>query len=129
MRRLPTKQRNARVRRERDFRALSRLGLLLFCGVLLAVGFVFAARQHFAAVRYGYETEGLRVERQRLLAEHQRLLLEREQTSAPARLESAARELGLKPLQPGQVGSAKVNEPIPRSMATALMQPSASFNR
>ncbi|HKY29799.1 MAG TPA: cell division protein FtsL [Pyrinomonadaceae bacterium] len=105
MRRLPMEQRNARVRRERDFRALKRLALLLFCGLVLAIGFVFAARQHFAAVRYGYDSENLRTERQRLWAENQRLLLEKEQASAPARLESEARRLGLKPIEPGQVGT------------------------
>ena len=66
---------------------------------------MFAARQHFAAVHYGYETETLRVERQKLLEEQQHLILEKERASSPARLESAARRLGLKPLQPGQVGT------------------------
>jgi cell division protein FtsL len=128
MRRLPTQQRNARVRRERDFRALSRLALLLVCGLILAVGFVFAARQHFAAVHYGYESENLRTERQRLWVENQRLLLEKEQASAPERLESAARKLGLKPIEPGQVG-VKTDEQRRTSVTTALISPSTSFNR
>ena len=128
MQRIPTQQRNARVRRELDFRALYRLALLLICGLVLAVGFVFAARQHFAAVRYGYEIENLRVERQRLWVENQRLLLEKEQASSPARLESAARQLGLKPIEPGQVGVQK-NEQRRPSVTTALIRPSASFNR
>ncbi len=129
MRRLPSQQRNARVHRERDFRAISRLGLLLSCALLLAVGFVLAARQHFAAVRYGYETETLRLERQRLLAEHQRLLLEKELVSTPSRLEAAAQQLGLKPLQPGQVGTARPVAAGSRQLATALMHPSGSLNR
>ena len=129
MRRLPQTQRNSRVRRERDLRALSRLGLLLFCALILAVGFVSAARQHFIAVQYGYESESLRTERQRLLAEQQRLLLEKEQASSPARLESAARQLGLKPLQPGQVGTRRVSEQSRLPLATALINPSASFHR
>jgi cell division protein FtsL len=128
MQRIPTQQRNARVRRERDFRALTRLALLLVCGLVLAVGFVFAARQHFAAVRYGYETENLRVERHRLWVENQRLLLEKEQASAPERLESAARKLGLKPIEPGQVG-VQTNEQRRPPVTTALIRPSASFNR
>lgn len=110
MRRLPSNQRNTRVRRERDVRAFSSLVLLLFCGLVLAVGFVFAARQHFAAVQFGYESESLRNERQKLLAEQQRLLLEKEQVSTPARLESAARQLGLRPLKAGQVGNPRANE-------------------
>jgi cell division protein FtsL len=129
MQRLPFVQRNARVRRERDFRALSRLVLLLVCGLFLSVGFVFAARQHFAAIQFGYESESLRSERQRLLAEQQQLLLEKEQASAPARLESAARQLGLKPLKPEQVGTQRANEQSRLPLATALINPPTSFNR
>ena len=129
MQRVPQKQRNSNVRRERDFRAFSRLGLMLFCALVLAGGFVFAARQHFTAVQYGYDSENLRSERQRLLEEQQQLLLEKEQAFAPARLESAARQLGLKPLLPGQVGTQKVNTQSRLPMATALIHPSASFNR
>jgi uncharacterized protein HemX len=103
MRRIPTNQPNARIRRERDGRALSRLALLLFCALVLAGGFVFAARQHFAAVQYGYESEALRKEREQLVREEQQLLLEKEKASSPAQLESAARALGLKPLSAGQV--------------------------
>lgn len=105
MRRLPANQRNSKVRRERDMGALSRLALLLFCALVLASGFIFAARQHFAAVQYGYKGETLRKERERLLEEQQRLLLEREQASAPVRLESAARKFGLRPISPGQIAS------------------------
>lgn len=129
MQRLPSKQRNTNVRRERDFRALSRLVLMLCCGLVLAIGFVFAARQHFAAVEFGYESESLRQERQQLVAEQQRLLLEKEQASAPARLESAARQLGLKPLKAGQVGTQRANEQSRLPLATALINPTASFRR
>ena len=124
MQRVPSIQRNIRVRRERDLRALSRLVLLLCCGLFLAGGFIFAARQHFAAVQFGYDSESLRQERQDLLAEQQRLLLEKEQVSAPARLESAARQLGLKPLTAGQVGTQSPNESrLP--LASAVINPAA----
>ncbi|MBA3356632.1 MAG: cell division protein FtsL [Pyrinomonadaceae bacterium] len=129
MQRHPSNQRNTRVRRERDFRARSRLVFLLCCGLVLAVGFVFAARQHFAAVQFGYESESLRHERQHLLAEQQRLLLEKEQAAAPARLESAARQLGLKPLKAGQVGTQTANEQRRLPLVTAVINPAASFRR
>ena len=129
MRRLPPKQRNARVQRERNIRALSRLALLLFSALVLASGFVFAARQHFAAVHFGYESESLRGELKRLLEEKQRLLLAKEQASTPARLESAARQLGLMPLRPGQVGTQKANTVSRLPIAAALVHPSASLNR
>ncbi|MBV9958254.1 MAG: cell division protein FtsL [Acidobacteria bacterium] len=129
MKRLPLNQPNFTIHRERDRRALSRLALLLFSGLLLAGGFVFAAGQHFAAVRYGYQSEQLRRERERLVEEQRRLLLEREEASAPARLEGEARKLGLQPVSPGQVGRAGT---VPGSLpptAAAMAAPSAALNR
>lgn len=107
MNRVPQVQRNSRIRRQRDVSALSRLALLLFSGVVLASGFVFAAQQHFAAVQYGYQSEDLRHEKERLIEEQHRLLLEREKVSSPARLEPVARQLGLKPATSRQIGSIK----------------------
>ena len=104
MKRMPQTFGNSRIRRERDVVALSRLALLLFCGIVLTGGFVFAAKQHFAAVQYGYENEELRKQRQQLLEERRRLLLEKERATSPSRLEPAARKLGLKPATSGQVG-------------------------
>jgi hypothetical protein len=129
MRRVPSKQRNSQIHRDRDVRALSRLALLLFCGLILAGGFLFAAQQHFAAIDYGYKSEELRGERERLLAEKQQLMLKREQAFAPARLATQARELGLKPLVASQVGIQKANKRSQLPLAPALLTPSASFQR
>jgi cell division protein FtsL len=129
MERLPLRQMNTPVRRARDFRELSRLLLLLGCGLLLTMGFVFAARQHFAAVQFGYQSESLRIERQQLLAEQQRLLLEKEQALAPARLESAALQLGLRPLKAEQVGTRRANEQSRLPLANALINPATPLNR
>ncbi len=113
MKRFPEHQRNAKIRRTRDVTALSRLALLLFCGLVLAGGFVFAAKQHFAAVQFGYENETLRTERKRLLEENQRLALEKERATAPDKLEPAARRLGLKPARPGQIATLGAPENLP----------------
>ncbi len=129
MRRVPSKQRNSTIHRDRDMRALSRLGLLLFFGLVLASGFVFAARQHFAAVQYGYKSEALRSERDRLLAEQQILREKKEQAVAPARLGLQARELGLKPLLASQVRTLKASRHSQLPLASALLNPSASFQR
>ena len=115
MKRFPESQPNAKVRRARDVPALSRLALLLFSGLILAGGFVFAAKQHFAAVQVGYRSEDLRTERKRLVEENQRLALEKERALAPNKLEPAARRLGLKPATPGQIGN--VNLPQTRKDA------------
>ena len=129
MRRVPSKQRNSKVRHERDARAIKRLTMLLCCGLVLAGGFLFAAQQHFAAVQYGYQSESLRREREKLLQEQQHLMLEREQAFAPARLESEARELGLRPLLAGQLGTQKASRQNRLPLAPALLNPSATLQR
>ena len=124
MRRLPPNQPNFTVRRERDGRALSRLVLLLCCGLMLSGGFVYAAGQRFHAVRYGYQSEELRRERDRLLEEQRRLLLAREQATSPVRLERAARDLGMQAIASSQVeaGARRASAP---SSSSALAVSSA----
>ena len=103
VRRLPSKHRNAPVGREKDKDAFFRFGLLLVVGLVLACGFVYAGRQHFAALKYGYETEKLRRERDQLAEAQRRLTLQREEAASPVRLEQAAKQLGMQPLQPAQI--------------------------
>ncbi|MDQ3257941.1 MAG: hypothetical protein M3R15_29335 [Acidobacteriota bacterium] len=110
MQRLPQQHRNYDIRRERDPRAARRQILWLLCGLVLAAGFVVAARQKVAAVQYGYKYEELRRERASLLEEQQRLRLALEETNAPANLERAAREIGLQPTRPSQVEAASGSE-------------------
>lgn len=129
MRRVPSKQRNSKIHRDRDLRALYRLALLLFSGLVLASGFVFAAQQHFAAIDYGYKSEDLRREREKLVAERELLKLKKEQAFAPARLATQARELGLKSILASQVGTQKGGSRSQVPIAPALLNPSASFQR
>jgi cell division protein FtsL len=103
VRRLPSKHRNAPIGREKDKDAFFRLGLLLVIGLGLACGFVYAGRQHFAALKYGYETENLRRERDQLADEQRRLTLRREEAASPVRLEQLAKQLGMQPLQAAQI--------------------------
>ena len=119
IRRVSAKHRNAPVTREKDTEAFLRLGLLLAVGLGLACGFVYAGRQHFAALRYGYETENLRREREQLTEQQRRLMLQREEAASPGKLEQAAKRLGLQPLQAAQIdplrqaaNNAKDNVPV-----------------
>ena len=108
VRRVPSKQRNARVTRERDRAVFLRLGLLLLCGLSLASGFVYAGIQHFAALKLGYETQDLRKIRDRVAEEQRRFLLDRESAASPARLGRAARQLGMQPMQAAQLDPLKI---------------------
>ena len=113
MRRVPQQHANSYVRRERDPRALARQALLLASCVVLAAGFVFAARQKIAAVQYGYRSEELRRERERLLEEQHRLLVAVEESSSPVHLERAARTLGLQTARAAQIGVSEAASPAP----------------
>jgi len=124
VRRIPSRQRNARVARERDRGALVRLALLLLCGLALAGGFVYAGDQHFAALRFGYQTEDLRKVREQLAEEQRRSLLEREAAASPARLERAARQLGMQPMQVTQIDP--LRRVIKSSTEKTLPEPSQS---
>jgi cell division protein FtsL len=130
MRRLPPDQPNFAVRRERAPRALSRLVLLLVCGLMLSGGFIVAAGQRFSAVRFGYQSEELRRERDRLLEEQRRWILAREQATSPARLESAARSIGMQPVHASQVEiSAPPEKSAQSSSTTALAVSSPALKR
>src|SRR2546423_4040325 len=111
MRRVPQQYPNPYVRRERDPRAARRQVLLLAGCLVLAGGFVFAARQQILAIEYGYKTEALRREREQLLDEQRRLLLAVEESSSPAQLEQAARELGMQPARAEQIEAAAARRP------------------
>jgi hypothetical protein len=106
MRRVPQSYPNARVRRTPDPRATRRQKLLLVSCVALACGFVFAVSRQIMAVEYGYKTEALRRERERLMDEQRLLLLAVEENSSPAQLGQAARELGMQPATSAQIEAA-----------------------
>jgi cell division protein FtsL len=130
VRRLPSKQRNALVVQRADRAAQRRLAFLLLCGLVLAGGFLYACGLHFAALRYGYQTETLRREREQLLEEQRRFLLEREEAASPVRLERAARQLGMQPMQPGQMDplrAARNRSPkSPEKKSVAMNHPAVS---
>lgn len=128
MKRLPLNKPNYTIHRAHDKRALWRMALLLFSGLLLTGGFIFAAGQRFTAIHYGYKSESLRRERDQLTEQRRRLLLAREEASTPARLESEARRLGLQPVSPEQVEPAsRATGRLPR-VSAALAAPSAALN-
>ena len=106
MRRVPQQYPNPYVRRERDPRVARRQALLLAGCLVLACGFIYAVRQQIVAVDYGYKAEVLRREREELLDEQRRLLVEFEESSSPARLEEAGRELGMQPARAAQIENA-----------------------
>ena len=107
VRRVPSRHKNARVTREYDRDVLTRLALLLVCGLVLAGGFIYAGGRHFAALKLGYRSQKLRAELVSEKEEQRRLILERESAASPVRLERAARQLGMQPMLASQVDPLK----------------------
>ena len=107
VRRVPSKHKNTPVVRHADSGSIVRLAALLLCGLVIAGGFVYAGGRHFAALKLGYETEKLRTQLETEREQQRRLLLERETAASPARLERAARQLGMQPMLPSQIEPVK----------------------
>jgi cell division protein FtsL len=91
------------VVKEPDRGAVKRFSSLLAAAAILAIGFLYAGHQHFAALRLGYETEKLRNALTDAKDEQRRLTMQREVATSPARLEQAARQLGMQPMQAAQL--------------------------
>ncbi|MEJ7711664.1 MAG: hypothetical protein WKF84_17790 [Pyrinomonadaceae bacterium] len=110
MKRVPKIHINMPIRHRRDERATRLLALLVAGGLMLATGFIYAAQQHFSAVRLGYLSEEMRRERARLIESQSRLMVAREQAASPARLELSARSIGMKPALSNQIDTQQQQE-------------------
>src|SRR3954463_9012780 len=124
MRRVPSRHRNAPIMvKEPDRGALKRFSSLLAAAAILAIGFLYAGHQHFAALRLGYETEKLRNALTGAQEEQRRLTVQREVATSPARLEQAARQLGMQPMQAAQF------DPLRRPAETPQIKPAAEVKK
>lgn len=69
--------------------------LTLACGLMLVVGFFFAARSHFASIDFGIKNSRLRKQIEELESDKRRLILSKEIALSPAEIKKAARKIGL----------------------------------
>lgn len=129
MRRLPQQYPNPHVRRQRDLRAARRQAFLLVGCLVLAGGFIYAVRQQILAVDYGYKTEVLRHEREELLDEQSKLKLALEESSSPAKLEEAGRELGMQPARAAQIETASREQRAESGMFVGTASAGATLRR
>jgi cell division protein FtsL len=133
MRRIPSRHRNAPiVTKVPDRGAFKRFSSLLAAAAMLAIGFLYAGHQHFAALRLGYETEKLRNTLTGAKEEQRRLTVQREVATSPARLEQAARQLGMQPMQANQIDPLRrpaeipQTKPVAQSVAKSVAQTKAA---
>lgn len=95
---LQSNNRSQSVKREKDPIPWRYCFLTLVCGLILVVGFFWAARQHFSAMDYGIKNAKLRQQKEGLEAEQRRLFLSKEIALSPAELQKAAQKIGLQEL-------------------------------
>lgn len=70
--------------------------LTIFCAGLLAVGFFFAARQHFAAMDLGMKNSNLRKQIEAMEAQQRQLTLAREVVRSPGEVKRIALNRGFR---------------------------------
>ncbi|MEO6590348.1 MAG: hypothetical protein ABIP06_13700 [Pyrinomonadaceae bacterium] len=69
--------------------------LTLTCGLILVVGFFFAARQHFSAIDYGIKNSKLKKQIDELETDKRQLILAKEIALTPGEIKKAAQKIGL----------------------------------
>lgn len=94
-RNLTPEKKTERVKRERDPIPWRYCLLTLVCGLLLVLGFFWAARQHFSAMDLGIKNAKLRQQKESLEAEARRLYLSKEISLSPGEIKKAAKKIGL----------------------------------
>ena len=112
------------IRHEHDNRSLGKCIFGVVAGILIAVGFAFAAQQHFTALEQSIRNVEMQRERERLKNEQKRLIYEREMAASPDQLELRARKIGLQNISVQQLnrfGEAEI-KPL-ENAATNFNQP------
>jgi hypothetical protein len=102
--------------------------MIFICGAVIASGFFFAARQHFASMDYGMRNSRLRKQVDDLEAEKRRLILARENSKSPTEIKKSARKAGLvteseATATVAQVASTTKEKAVPPTRATAEAKP------
>lgn len=96
---------NSQVPRELDSRLWWNCVFGLILGVMLVVGFAYAAQQHFAAHERGKRNVELQRVIEHLRAERQQLLAAREAALSPQQLKKLARKIGMQTPDVNQIDS------------------------
>ncbi len=77
--------------------------LTLACGLILVVGFFFAARQHFSSIDFGIKNSRLRKQIENLESDKRRFMLAKEIALSPAEIKKAAQKLGFREMSASNI--------------------------
>jgi hypothetical protein len=102
-----------KITRERDPLPWRYCFLTLVCGVVLAVGFFFAARQHFSSMDYGMKNSKLRKQKDELEGTQRQLLLNKEISLSPSEIKKAAKKIGLTDMTAANIEAFPQNNETP----------------
>lgn len=91
---LPKNGQTNKVQHQRDPIPWRYCFLTIVCGLILATGFFFAARQHFSAIEYGIKNAKLRQQRGDLENLQRQLYLAKEISLSPIEIKKAAKKIG-----------------------------------
>jgi len=91
--------------------------LTVVCGLLLVVGFFFAARQHFASFDFRVKNSRLKKQIEELEADKRRLLLSKEIALSHTEIKKAAKKIGMTDAPSGNVSNPLVNVPLQKKPA------------
>ncbi len=92
---ISTKKPTRKVQNEREPIPLRYILLTLTCGLILVVGFFFAARQHFSSIDYGIKNSKLKKQIEELETDKRQLILAKEIALTPSEIKKAAQKIGL----------------------------------
>jgi hypothetical protein len=102
------------------------------CVCFLAIGFFFAARQHFTAMDLGIKNSKLRKQLEEMEGENRRLVLAREVVRSPLEMKRIAARRGLRNADEvfaPTLASVKQSQPASLVQKTSMTSPAAGANK
>lgn len=92
---IPAKKPTKKINRQSEPLPVRYVLLTLTCGLILVVGFFFAARQHFSSMDYGIRNSKLKKQIEELETDKRQLMLAKEIALTPSEIKKAAQKIGL----------------------------------
>ncbi len=101
--------------------------LTLCCGLLLVVGFFFAARSHFSSIDFGIKNSRLRKQIDELEGDKRRLILSKEIALSPAEIKKAAKKIGLTEMNASNIEIYRPNPNAVKEKPKVIEKPKLEF--
>jgi len=101
--------------------------LTLCCGLILVIGFFFAARSHFSSIDFGIKNSRLRKQIDELESDKRRLILSKEIALSPAEIKKAAKKIGLTEMSASNIEVYRPNPNVVKEKAKVVEKPKLEF--